>query len=66
MAAWVAEQSNEISRIRDYWHQAARGLKPTYVLVACVALIKFLNLSELRFPYWENDVKTHQLDLFAD
>lgn len=63
----MAEQSNEISCIRDYfWHQAAHGLKPAYVLVVCVALIKFLNLSELRFPYWENDMKTHQLDLFAD
>lgn len=67
MAAWVAEQSNEISCIRDYfWHQAARGLKPAYVLIACVALTKFLNLSELQFPYWENDMKTRQLDLFAD
>lgn len=67
MAAWVAEWSNEISCIRDYfWHQAARGLKPAYVLIACVALTEFPNLSELRFSYWENDMKTHQLDLFAD
>ena len=69
MAAWVTEQSSETSCLRDYfWHQAARGLKPASVLTACVVLTKFLNLPEPQFLHLENgnDMKTHELGLFAD